>query len=116
VTPRFPKLSDSNSPAPGDDGAQGTAFKYDLRYSTEPITGENWQYATPLDSLPDPQTAGSTETATVSGLDAGTTYYFAIKARDDSWQESSLSQCCSNNHRDSQSHLGNREDLPGLLG
>ena len=80
-----------NWTAPGDDSITGTAVKYDLRYSTEPITGENWQYANPVDSLPDPQVAGSTETATVTGLDAGTTYYFAIRSRDDTWQESALS-------------------------
>ncbi len=77
--------------APGDDGNQGTAFKYDLRYATQPITEESWQYATPAASLPDPQAAGSAATATVTGLNAGTTYYFAIKARDDSWQESWIS-------------------------
>jgi hypothetical protein len=77
--------------APGDDSNQGTAFKYDLRYSTQPISEESWQYATPAGSLPDPQVAGSPETATITGLNAGTTYYFAIKARDDSWQESGLS-------------------------
>ncbi|MHB0867345.1 MAG: hypothetical protein ACYC29_06905, partial [Thermoleophilia bacterium] len=64
---------------------------------TEPITVDNWQYATPADSLPDPQIAGSPEIATVSGLDAGTTYYFAIKARDDSWQESVISNTTTAN-------------------
>lgn len=77
--------------APGDDGNLGTAFRYDIRYSTEPITEENWQYAETAASLPDPQPAGSLETATVTGLNAGPTYYFAIKARDDSWQESGIS-------------------------
>jgi hypothetical protein len=77
--------------APGDDGTQGTALRYDLRYSTESITDDNWQYAETADSLPDPQPAGSPETATVTGLNAGTNYYYAIKARDNSWQESTLS-------------------------
>jgi len=77
--------------APGDDGNQGTAFRYDLRYSTHPITEESWQYATPFGSMPDPQPAGSPETVTVTGLNAGTTYYFAIKARDETLQSSELS-------------------------
>lgn len=80
-----------NWTAPGDNGSQGTAFRYDLRYSNQPITADNWQYATTASSLPDPQSAGSEEMATVTGLDAGTTYYFAMKAKDDSWQESPLS-------------------------
>ncbi len=77
--------------APGDDATQGTAFRYDLRYSTQPINEDNWQYSETANSLYDPQLAGSPETATVTGLAAGTTYYFAIKARDDSWQEAALS-------------------------
>jgi hypothetical protein len=80
-----------NWTAPGDDGSQGTAFRYDLRYSSQLITDDNWQYAETASSLPDPQSAGSVETATITGLDAGTTYYFAIKTKDDSWQESALS-------------------------
>ncbi|MBK5225510.1 MAG: hypothetical protein JJD96_02930 [Thermoleophilia bacterium] len=81
--------------APGDDGIQGTAYKYDFRYSTDPITEDNWQYAKTAGSLPDPQAAGSEETATVTGLNAGITDYFAVKARDDAWQESALSNVAS---------------------
>jgi len=77
--------------APGDDGNEGTVTRYDLRYSTAPITEENWDYASTGATLPDPQPAGTAQNATVPGLEAGTMYYFAIKARDDSWQESSLS-------------------------
>ncbi|MEK7818149.1 MAG: hypothetical protein AAB281_07855, partial [Actinomycetota bacterium] len=54
--------------APGDDGTQGTVTRYDLRYATEPITEDNWPYAKTAAS-PEPQPAGSQETATVSGLD-----------------------------------------------
>jgi len=77
--------------APGDDGSQGTAFRYDLRYSNQPITEDNWQYAETAVALSDPQAAGSPETAIATGLDAGTTYYFALKTKDDAWQESDLS-------------------------
>ena len=79
--------------ATGGDGAQGTAFKYDLRYSTEPITEENWQYAKTAESPPQP--AGTLQAATITGLDAGITYHFALKARDDAWQESALSNAAT---------------------
>lgn len=72
--------------APGDDGASGTAARYEVRYSTEPITEESWQYAKEAGQVPGPQAAGSSETATVPGLAAGTRYYFAVRARDDVWQ------------------------------
>jgi beta propeller repeat protein len=81
--------------APGDDMGVGTATAYDLRYWTSPITEENWQDAVPVSSLPDPLAAGSSETITVNGLDAGTGYYFALKAMDESGLFSPLSNVAS---------------------
>ncbi len=69
--------------APGDDGDYGTALAYDLRYAREPITDENWKDARPAGALPAPGGAGSAQYISVQGLDAGATYYFAIKAMDD---------------------------------
>lgn len=77
--------------APGDDREQGTANRYDVRYSTVPIGEESWTYAKKAGSIPEPKVAGSAETATIEGLDAGITYYFAVRARDDVWQEGSIS-------------------------
>ena len=68
--------------APGDDGNVGTATSYDLRYSTSAITDQYWKDAIPAGNLPTPLTAGSTQTITVSGLNSGTIYYFALKATD----------------------------------
>jgi len=75
----------------GDDGNQGNAAKFELRYATSPITEENWDYAMPAGQVPDPQAPGTLQSATVHGLNAGTSYYFAIRARDDAWQQSPLS-------------------------
>ncbi len=77
--------------APGDDAGAGTAQYYDIRYATVPITKENWKEAEPVETIPLPQPAGSTETLTVTGLEAGTTYYFALKAKDEVLQTSALS-------------------------
>ncbi|WP_309122808.1 fibronectin type III domain-containing protein [Paenibacillus sp.] len=77
--------------APGDDGNTGTAFSYDLRYSTAPITAANWGSAIQLKNEPVPAVAGTTQTYTYYGIPAGGTYHFAIKAKDDMSQESALS-------------------------
>jgi hypothetical protein len=70
--------------APGDDGNTGTATAYDIRYRVGvPITEANWGSATQMTGEPDPQAAGSSETFTVTGLSASTTYYFAIKTADE---------------------------------
>ncbi len=75
--------------APGDDGAVGTAAAYDARYSTSTISAGNWSFATPLTGVPAPKPAGSGESFLVSGLPAGNTYFFGIRARDElhNWSE-----------------------------
>ncbi|MFW9973326.1 MAG: fibronectin type III domain-containing protein [Candidatus Odinarchaeota archaeon] len=69
--------------APGDDGNKGKGYTYDIRYSTEPITEENWDDAIPCEGEPIPQLAGSKESYVVTDLIPGETYYFAIKTSDD---------------------------------
>jgi len=77
--------------APGDDGDTGIASGYDIRYSTSLITESNWNSAVQVSGEPSPSVAGTTESMTVSGLDAQTTYYFAIKTSDEIPNESGLS-------------------------
>ena len=77
--------------APGDDGATGTATSYDVRYSTSTITEGNWAAATQATGEPAPQSAGSAETFTVTGLSFGTIYYFAIKSSDEVPNEAAIS-------------------------
>src|SRR5262245_3553707 len=69
--------------APGDDGTLGTASQFDLRYSTSPITAANFDAATRWSATPTPGPSGTSQTVTVTGLQASTTYYFAIKTGDD---------------------------------
>ncbi|QJD87315.1 discoidin domain-containing protein [Cohnella herbarum] len=81
---------------PGDDGNTGDAKYYDIRYSESPITGEgDWAAATRLGSEPIPTAAGTTQTMLVKQLSQTTTYYFAMKAADESENKSSLSNAVS---------------------
>jgi len=77
--------------ASGDDADQGRADHYDLRYSTNTINESTWDNATRVSNEPIPQAAGQAETLDVSGLNAGTQYYFALKVIDEAGNESTLS-------------------------
>ena len=68
--------------APGDDGDEGTASNYEIRYAIDPIDESNWNVATVFADPPDPEPAGTIQNCNVTGLSAGTIYYFAIKACD----------------------------------
>jgi hypothetical protein len=80
-----------NWTAPGDDGNEGTATTYDVRYSKEPITDANWDGATQCDGEPSPKPVSSSETFTVIGLSPNTVYYFAMKTADEALNLSDLS-------------------------
>jgi hypothetical protein len=67
--------------ATGDDNQQGQAVFYEIRYSRDPITADNFQQATKVKGAPFPQTAGMTETWTIQGVPSGM-QYFAIRAID----------------------------------
>jgi hypothetical protein len=71
-----------NWTATGDNGSEGTAFIYDIRYSTEEITEENFETATQAEKEPAPAEAGTTESFTVKNLEFDTDYYLAMKVRD----------------------------------
>lgn len=75
--------------APGDDGLTGLALAYDLRWSTQPIDEANFFSATPA-GVPLPGSPGTQQSTAVSSLTLGTTYYFAIRARDDADNWSAL--------------------------
>jgi hypothetical protein len=80
--------------APGDDGGTGQAQEYDLRWSYSTITPDNFSSATRIVINP-PQIAGSQETYTVYVPRCDGTRYFAIKARDDSYNWSVMSNVIS---------------------
>ena len=69
--------------APGDDGPIGQATSYEFRRHSAPITAGTWAAAVPITGAPAPAVAGTAQAATVTGLTAGTTYYFAMRATDE---------------------------------
>lgn len=81
--------------APGDDGPSGTASLYDLRYATSTVTQINWNSALETNGEPVPLSAGSQQLFTVTGLLASTTYYFAVKTKDEANNWSTISNIAS---------------------
>lgn len=81
--------------ATGDDGSNGTASQYDIRYSTSTINAGNWDAATQVQGEPAPQVAGSEESFTVFGLNESSTYYFAVNVADEVPNWSGLSNITS---------------------
>ncbi len=84
--------------APGDSRMEGTAVEYDLRWSTTEITGDA-DFDAIIDPLQivllTPQPAGSPEEYKWMGLDAETTYYFAMKSSDNESNVSAMSNVAS---------------------
>ncbi len=82
--------------ATGDDGATGKAARYDVRFSTAPITAANFAAAARATGVPDPQPAGSIEHVRIDGLGLfSTTYYFAVQAHDELGNPSGMSNVAS---------------------
>ncbi len=81
--------------APGDDGSTGTATIYDLRRSTSLITSANFNSAAAVAPQPSPAASGTPQSFVALNLTGGTTYYFAIKARDEAGNWSVMSNVAS---------------------
>ncbi len=82
--------------APGDDGNVGQVSSYDIRYSPYIIsTNLAFDNASKVSEQPIPVPAGSTQSLVVTGLNASTKYYFAVKAGDEADNFSSLSNVVS---------------------
>jgi outer membrane protein assembly factor BamB len=82
--------------APGDDGLVGTAVSYEMRYSLESITSDNFTNAILVtDSVPLPDSSGQLQTVEIAGLEPQTEYYFALKTTDDAGNQSLISNIIS---------------------
>jgi len=71
--------------ATGDDGTDGTATNYIIKYSKDGSLDDESKFNSAFDSKADlePKESGSDESFTISGLSGDTTYHFALKATDD---------------------------------
>ncbi|NIN70129.1 MAG: hypothetical protein GTO63_36715, partial [Anaerolineae bacterium] len=79
--------------SPGDDGNDGQASTYDVRYSAAgPLNETNFENGTSVDAG-SPQPAGLTERLNVTGLSPETQYWFALRTADEvpNWSPVSLS-------------------------
>lgn len=74
----------------GDDGTMGNASSYEVRYSTSPITEANWNSRAVFCSGT-PLSSGTPQCCDGVPLSPGTTYYFAIRLKDDAHNISPLS-------------------------
>lgn len=82
--------------APADDnGFGGQVHSYDARYFTSPIDETNFLFATPALNFPAPENPGVSQQFLINNLDQITTYYFAIKSRDNSANISAISNVSS---------------------
>lgn len=68
--------------APADEADAGTVASYELRWATTPITSVAEFLAATSVNAPAPLSAGSAQTAVVTGLTPETEYHFAVRARD----------------------------------
>lgn len=80
-----------NWTAVGDDGNQGFAAKYIIKQSNHPIDAANFDGAASVYYNQDIRLAGQTETLTVTRLQPGTRYYFALKVQDEANNTSPVS-------------------------
>lgn len=74
--------------APGDDGHEGMASLYDLRYSTD--AGASWEEMTQAVGEPEPSLFNP-QTFTLTGLSPDRTYYLLLRSADEvpNWSASS---------------------------
>jgi len=77
--------------APGNDGIEGTASVYEVRYSRSEITEDTWNGASTFPGAPRPADPGTRQTMSIRGLPTGTIYHFALRTLDDSANESGVS-------------------------
>jgi len=81
--------------AVGDDGLEGTAAGYYIRYSSEDITEANWNDAEIYNYSPTPRASGISMSALLTDLQAGENYYIGVVAYDDANNPGGLSNSAS---------------------
>ena len=77
--------------APGDGRGSGQAKAYEIRYSTEEITEDNWENTTTILNSLIPREYGNIEYFLVENLTPNQPYYFAIKSINNAEATSAIS-------------------------
>jgi len=77
--------------APGDDGNNGQARYYEVRYSEKEIVPVNWSDAKFYKGPKSPAKAGSKEYVTFTGFKPATEYFIAVKTQDEKKNTSTIS-------------------------
>ena len=77
--------------ATGDDGYVGTAYRYDIRFSPVPMNEDLWDTYPQVSYVPLPAPSGTQQMVPVGGLEPGRFYYFAMKAADEFFNWSPMS-------------------------
>jgi hypothetical protein len=67
----------------GDDGYTGNATYTSVKYSTDPITADNWIQATAVPNPPTPSTPNQTVAFDIQGLTPGGFYYIGLQTYDE---------------------------------
>lgn len=77
--------------AVGDDGLDGTASYYDVRFSSHEIDEESWEEAEHALGEPSPSMPENEESYTIADLDAESAYHIRLRVYDDAGNDSGLS-------------------------
>lgn len=81
--------------AVGDDSLLGRASRYDLRYSSIPLTAANWSSRSVWTGVPSPSMSGSPDSTMVTGLLPDQLYYYGIRAIDEANNMAAMSNSFS---------------------
>lgn len=76
---------------PGDNGSHGVCSAIELRYSTRPLTVQNLSSGSLWPIRDSPSPSGQSQQSWVMGLQPGTQYWFAVRARDEAENTGPLS-------------------------
>lgn len=97
VVRTFPTALKLRWTAVGDDGLEGIAALYEIRYSKWPVDDieQWWGYAEQASGVPYPDDPGTEETCVVADLDTVSTYYFVLVTYDEVGNRSDFSNVAS---------------------
>ncbi len=102
--------------APGNDGSNGTAARYDVRHSAAPITDSSFDAATAVAAadVPNPAAAGTPQELTVAGLTPHAVHYFALRATDRAGNRAAISNLI-HTATENWGHAQSEDELIGQL-